>query len=148
MTLVPRIFTVDHTFKVSSYQRNHLHHHVKSKSLKPSTIQQECDMDRCLYMHIIVLTTAQGLRIIYNTNLYEFLVVNNILRPRQSVFRNSTCVYDKNDQPGSHDFQSFIGQYLTDFLEILQRPFSYKIRTAVEKSQKITKKSRISSMGS
>ena len=33
----------------------------------------------------------------------------------------------KNDQPGSHDFQRFPRQFLTDFLEILQRLFFIEI---------------------
>ena len=38
----------------------------------------------------------------------------------------------KNDQPGSHDFQRFLCQFLTGFLEILQRLFSIKILTGVK----------------
>ena len=38
----------------------------------------------------------------------------------------------KNDQPGSHDFRRFLRQFWTDFLEILQRPFSIKILTGVK----------------
>ena len=41
----------------------------------------------------------------------------------------------KNDQPGSHDFRRFLRQFWTDFLEILQRPFSIKILIGVKISQ-------------
>ena len=41
----------------------------------------------------------------------------------------------KNDQPGSHDFWRFLRQFLTNFLEILQRPFPLKILTGVKISQ-------------
>ena len=38
----------------------------------------------------------------------------------------------KNAQPGSHDFRRFIRQFLTDFLQILQMPFSIQILTAMK----------------
>ena len=41
----------------------------------------------------------------------------------------------KNDQPGSHVFRRFLRQFWTDFLKILQRPFSIKILTGVKISQ-------------
>ena len=38
----------------------------------------------------------------------------------------------KNDQPESHDFRRFLRQFWTDFLEILQRTFSFKMLTGVK----------------
>ena len=40
----------------------------------------------------------------------------------------------KNDQPGSHDFRRFLCQFLTDFLQILRRPLSIQILTALKMS--------------
>ena len=43
----------------------------------------------------------------------------------------------KNDQPESHDFRRFLRQFLTDFLKILQRPFSIQILAALKKCVKL-----------
>ena len=49
----------------------------------------------------------------------------------------------KNNQPGWHDFQRFLRQFRTDFLEILQRPFSIKILTAVKNLQNCIEYSKV-----
>ena len=73
-----------------------------------------------------------GVNINMSSKLYLTLLNRKmkILCPSDNAW-----LYSRSNQPGSHDFRRFLRQFWTDFLKILQRPFSIQILTALKISK-------------
>ena len=70
----------------------------------------------------------------FSVNSFTTVNVNQIfihLKKQKQLLARLEIVYTcRHIEPGSHDIRLFIRQFLTNFFEILRRPFSIRILTS------------------